>query len=245
MPVFEPLTDHFSLVGINLETSFGDLISRYRQNGKPVGTSAEGEGWRSESGAVLPVIGMAVYPDQEIGVTTLHIVNRPKGTLEFAGCYPTVEKGLIYRTTIEGVVEDEETGLEACLSVGIDHAWPKITFFDTRYFMNASKYEIGQACAFKMVGLAYSLEVVEANPILFPGMKGKITDVTVQGLVKEISKAEWEGKIFHRVRIKIDNTDSDDIDLIVYAVEHAVNGLAPKAGDCVRTNIWIQGHLAE
>jgi len=109
--------------------------------------------------------------DEELDVSALALIvaDHESKTNEFFTVYPYVDTGDVYSLTIESILEWPNQ-FEAVLATTTNNGH-SISFFDTKYFANKDKYEIGKSYEFCLSALAYTAEILRERSFSFEGQK--------------------------------------------------------------------------
>lgn len=108
------------------------------------------------------------YPDKELSPLVIIAKDRrKKETNVLVTAFPFIKTGAPITLKIEKILEWDHY-LEALMQCTTEDD-QKITFFDTKYFVNKDQYETGKTYNFLIAGLAYHVEFPEKDTISFEG----------------------------------------------------------------------------
>lgn len=154
--------DHWSCLEEDLDALEDGWLRKALEEGHVVDQRATGPLSEGE------VVGIA-WPDTPLRVMTLILGERDEtGDLRnvMASAYPWAVAGVSHRLVIDHI-QPWDSGTGAWIKASFaDAEGPGLTFFDTRYYANKSRYEIGQEASFVLAAVAYRAEVVHPEPIL-------------------------------------------------------------------------------
>ncbi len=126
------------------------------ETGRPSGPLAEGEAvgiqWSETPLRILSLIAGMPNDDGELGNV-------------LASAYPCADKGIKHRLVIEEVWP-WENGIEGWVkAIFPNDAGPSLTFFDTHYYANRHRYQVGAEADFVLAAVAYHAEVAHPEPV--------------------------------------------------------------------------------
>jgi hypothetical protein len=184
-----------------------------------------------------------------------------------ASAYPEVEDGPVWQVQIHEIIP-WANGIEGQISGSAFGAL--VRFFDTRFYENADKYEVGEIYNFNMGALAYIMgqaPEIEAQSDIgakisfkgasayMPAASGGLADSDadiddywfhspLEGEPVETSLAE-QRLTGYPIIMAIPN--DRELHITVYAADHvlAADMALARLGDDLQGFLWLQGHLSE
>jgi len=104
------------------------------------------------------------YPDTELSFNAICVSNSQEKTLSLFSMYPCINDGTVIELTVENIIDwgEGEDSIEGVIQA-VDEKGSSFGFFDTKYYKNRNKYEIGKTYPFKVAALAYMIEPLDTK----------------------------------------------------------------------------------
>ncbi len=107
--------------------------------------------------------------NMELYATALIVTNKKKKINDMVTVYPVIQSNNTIRLTILNIIEWGNL-IEAVI-VGEREDGHSIAFFDTKYYKNKERYQIGNSYIFALAALAYDVKVSTEKSFSFEGEK--------------------------------------------------------------------------
>ncbi|MEQ8200550.1 MAG: hypothetical protein ABRQ24_03890 [Syntrophomonadaceae bacterium] len=104
------------------------------------------------------------YPDGELSFNAICVSNSKEKTLSLFSMYPCINDGTVIELTVENIIDWGEggDGIEGVIQA-VDEKGSPFGFFDTKYYKNRNKYEIGKTYPFKVAAIVYMIEPLDSR----------------------------------------------------------------------------------
>lgn len=202
-----------------------------------------------------------LYPPTDYPVKILSLlVNK-----QLWSSYPIVNYGMTYEVIIEDII-DESNLIEGQISCKLKN-YPDFTFsfFDTMYYRNKSKYQVGDTYSFIFNGFMYSCDkndydgksitntnldgniYLDKNSVIFlSNTNGDIDDFKVISPILNVEKFEniYKQNIY-KIEILLLRDDIYFNIPVIVSENNLKNGFIPEKGESLNGSIWLCGVLKE